>query len=185
MSSNNDIQQKNMSGMSGLPVLIVLGLILGAGYFLLREEINLPFSKPSNTVEVRRLEGFPVNVPLSTELEKIHAVLKSEKELIAFLAAIDKSNTLSVNEKIDFDKEYLIGVSSKAFDTDGHGFKIRKVYINKEKDMLLVSSRTIKPGDSCNVTEGLNTVVDIVAVSKTDQEFDFENLIETQNCSDE
>lgn len=180
----NDRQQ-NMYGMSGLPVLIVLGLILGAGYFLLRGEINLPFNETSNTVEVRRLEGFPVNVSLPGELGKIQTVLKSEKELIAFLAAIDKSNNLSVNEKINFDKEYLIGVSSKTFNTDGHDFKIRKVYIDVEKDMLLVSSRTVKPDDDCNVTKGLNTVVDIVAVSKTDKDFDFENLIETQTCSDE
>lgn len=171
--------------MSGLPVLIVLGLILGAGYFLLGGDFSFPFNEPDTTVEVRRLEEFPINVPLTNKIEKIQTVIKSEKELIAFMAAIDKSNTLSISEKINFDKEYLIGVSSKSFDTGGYEFKIRKIYIDQEKNILLVSSKTIKPGDACIVTQELNTIVDIVAISKTDKVFEFENLIETRTCSDE
>jgi len=163
----------------------LLGLIAGAGYFLLQGDLNLSFLEDRKSVEVRRLDDYPITVPVDQEMEKYQAVIKSDDELINFLASIDKTNALTVNEKIDFEKEYLIGVSSKTLKKGGNEFKIKKVYIDKEKDELLVSSRLRKPSDDCPTTDDMNMVVDIVAISKTDKEIKYETLIETFTCSDE
>jgi hypothetical protein len=183
VNTNKKIQ--DMDGGGALPLIIILGLIAGAGYFLLQGDLSLSFLKPKNNVEVRRLDDYPITVDTEQDIRKIQMGIKSEEELIDFLASIDKSNALTVNEKIDFDKEYLIGVTSKTLKKDTYEFKIKKVYIDKEKGELLVSARLKKPGDDCVTTEGMNMIVDIVAISKTDKEVQFETLIETFTCSNE
>jgi hypothetical protein len=185
VNMNNTKKQLSAAGTGTVPLIIILGLIIGAGYFLLQGDIKLTFLEDRKNVEVRRLNEYPVTVPLDSEIEKIHSIIKSEDELINFLASIDKTNALTVDEKIDFDKEYLIGVTSKALTKGGNEFRIKKVYIDKEKDELLVSSRLKKPSDNCVTTDELNIIVDIVAISKTDQEVKYETLIETFTCSDE
>lgn len=174
-----------MAGAGALPLLIILGLIIGAGYLLIGSDMELPFLKDRRNVEVRRLDGYPRTVSVDQEIDRKQQLIKSEDELIDFLASIDKTNLLTVDEKINFDKEYLIGVTSKTMDKGGNEFKIKKVYVDKEKDELLVSSRLSKPGDDCLVTQELNMLVDIVAISKTDKEVEFETLVETYTCSDE
>lgn len=181
----NKEKNTNMSGASALPLVIILGLIAVAGYFLLKGEIRLPFLEDKQSVKVRRLDGFPVTVPVTEEREKSDLIIKSEEELISFLSSIDKSNTLTVAEKIDFNKEFLIAMSTKNLDKVGNEFKIRKVYIDKEKDGILVSAKLRKPDDSCIEEPSRNVMVDIVAVSKSDKEFEFETLIETFTCSNE
>lgn len=181
----NKNKKQNTEGMGALPLIVILGLIIGAGYFLLQEDVKLPFLEDKENVEVRRLDDYPITVTLDMEMEKMQKLIKSEDELIDFLASIDKTNTLTVDEKIDYNKEYLIGITSKTLKRGGNEFKIRKVYIDKEKDELLVSSRLKKPGDDCITIEGLNMIVDIVTISKTDREIKFETLIETFTCSDE
>ena len=174
-----------MDGGGTLPLIILLGLIVGAGYFLLQGDLNLSFLKPKTNVEVRRLDDYPITVSVEQDMRKIQTVIKSDEELISFLASIDKTNALTVNEKINFDKEYLIGITSKTLKKTGNEFKIKKVYIDKEKGGLLVSSRLRKPGDDCITTDEMNMIVDIVVISKTDKEVQYEKLIETINCSDE
>ena len=178
-------KNQNMNGMGTLPLIVLLGLILGAGYFLLQGDLDLSFLEDKTNVEVRRLDDYPITVPVEQEMEKKQAVIKSDEELISFLASIDKTNALTVNEKIDFEKEYLIGVSSKTLKKGSNEFKVRKVYIDKEKDELLVSSQLRKPSDDCITTDEMNMVVDIVAISKTDKEVKYETLIETFTCSNE
>ncbi len=174
-----------MDGGGTLPLIIILGLIVGAVYFLLQGDLNLSFLKPKTNVEVRRLDDYPITVSVEQDMRKIQTVIKSDEELISFLASIDKTNALTVNEKINFDKEYLIGITSKTLKKTGNEFKIKKVYIDKEKGGLLVSSRLRKPGDDCITTDEMNMIVDIVVISKTDKEVQYEKLIETINCSDE
>lgn len=181
----NKSKTNNMAGAGALPLILILGLIIGAGYLLIGGDIELSFLKDKQSVEVRRLDGYPITVPIDESINRKQQILKSEEELINFLTSIDKTNVLTIDEKINFDKEYLIGVTSKTLEKSGNEFKVRKVYIDKEKDQLLVSSKLRKVGDDCLVTEGLNMIVDIVAMSKTDKDVEFETLVETIICSDE
>ncbi len=174
-----------MQGMGALPLIILLGLIVGAGYFLLQGDIKLPFGRNENTVEVRRLDDYPAKVTLTQEIEKVQTIIKSEADLVNFLATIDPTGTLTLDRKIDFNKEYLIGSTSKAVDTSGYEFKIRKIYLNKENDELTVSSLLRKPSDECQVTPEFSIFVDIVAISKTDKNVSFETVTETYTCSNE
>jgi hypothetical protein len=172
-----------MAGVSALPLIIILGLILGAGYFLLRGEIDLSSLLGDNSsLEMRRLDGFPTVVPVSVEHEKLQKVIKSEQELIDFLAAVDETNNLSVGEKINFDKEMLIGVATSNFDTSGYSMKIRKIYVDRDSNSLLVSSTITQPGDTCQKDPQLNVAVEIVAVDTTDMPVDFETLRTTEIC---
>ncbi len=187
MNMNNNLNQKqtNMAGMAKLPLIILLGLVIGAGYFLLQGDVKIPFFNDDNTVEVRRLDDYPAKIALSEELEKTQTVIKSEEELVNFLASVDPTGALTLDEKINFDREYLIGTTSKTFTTGGYEFKTRKVYEDKEKNELTVSSVIRKPADDCIVTQELNMFVDIVAISKTDKAVNFETVTETYTCSDE
>lgn len=173
-----------MSGLSALPLLIILGLIFGAGYFLLKGNIDLSFLEQSNKLEMERLENFPTTVGVSENLDKQRVVIRSEDDLIDFLSYVDKSKALSVSEKIDFDKTMLIGVSTKTFDTGGYSIKIEKIYIDKEENKLLVSSMITKPGDNCITDQVLTSAVDLVAIDKTDMEIDFELKRQTNFCKE-
>ncbi len=73
-------------------------------------------------------------------------------------------------------------MATKVFKAGGREFKIKKVYIDKEKDELLVSGRLKRPDDKCVVTQELNSIVDLVAISKTEKNITFETLIETYIC---
>ena len=45
-----------MTGAGALPLLIILGLIIGAGYLLIGGDIEIPFFEDRKHIEVRRLE---------------------------------------------------------------------------------------------------------------------------------
>lgn len=176
-------QENRMAGISALPLLIILGLIFGAGYLLLQGDVDLDFFKPDNTLELRRIDDFPAIVTTGDEnIEKQRTIIKSEEELISFLSSIDKTNQLAFSEKIDFEKEMLIGVSTKPFENTGYKAKIRKVYINKEEETLLVSTRITMPDEACVTEPDLTIGVDLVAVDKTDMEIDFETQRTTDFC---
>lgn len=175
--------EHKMAGVSALPLIIILGLIFGAGYFLLKGDVDLSsFFRDNTTLEMRRLDGFPTVVPVSADREKVQSVIKSEEELIVFLAAVDETNNLSVGEKIDFEKEMLIGVATSAFSETGHSMKIRRIYTDRDSNSLLVSSTITQPGDNCVKAQEWNVAVEIVAVDKTDMPVDFETLRQTELC---
>lgn len=183
VTAKKTIQQNKMAGISALPLIIILGLILGAGYFLLQGEVNLDFLKPDNTLELRRIEDFPSIVTTGDEtINKQRTIIKSEKELIGFLSNIDKTNQLTFSEKIDFDKEILVAVSTKPFENTGYKAKIRRIYVDKEKESLLVSTKITMPGETCVTEPDLTIGVDIVAIDKTDMEIDFETQRTTNFC---
>ena len=175
--------EHKMAGVSTLPLIIILGLIFGAGYFLLRGDIDLSkFLEDNRSLEMRRLEDFPAVVPVTTEHEKYRVVIKSDQELIDFLAKVDETNNLALAEKIDYDREMLIGVATENFGVTGHSMKIRKIYMDRDSNSLLVSSMITQPDDSCEVTDYENVAVDLVAVDKTDMPVDFETLRQTDFC---
>ncbi len=164
-----------------LPIALLLLLILGAGYFLLRDEFNLE-KVLSNEPEVRRLEGFPTVVNTDQNIDKQRAFIKTQDELDNFLKTVDPSGNLKLTENIDFDKEYLIGVTTKTLESDGTQIKVRKLYEDKEDNTLLVSLKQTEPGLNCVTTQQTNLPVDIVAISKTDHKVTFEVLKEQKAC---
>ncbi|MBI2414830.1 hypothetical protein HYV31_03275 [candidate division WWE3 bacterium] len=179
--------QKKLSGAKGLPFIILGGVILIAGYFLVGKDFinNLSLFEKTKTLEMQRLEGFPAKISVANpDIEKQRKVITNEKELIDFLAFVDKTSSLTVGEKIDFSKQMLIGVSSETFDNDEFEVKIRKIYLDKEKNKLLVSVKIMQPGDSCAKLQQPGVGVDVVVVDKTDMRIDFETLRETQICKE-
>lgn len=169
--------------ISLLPLVVIILLILGAGYFLLADEIKLP--KFNNGPQIRRLEGFPTNVFVqeSSSSQKQRKVIKSEQELNEFLNSIDKSGMLTLREKIDFNKEYIIAVATEVEKLDGHKVKIRKVYEDKSAKSLLVSVVESFPGEYCNAEINPHIGVDLVAVNKTDWKIDFERVKDVMECT--
>jgi len=179
MSKN---EQKLLS-MSFLPIILILILIFGAGFLLIEGEVKLPWMRNDNTLEVRRLEGFPTTVWTKEPLTKQRVVIKSQKELETFLRNSDPEGNLALGEKIDFENEYLLGVSSETEETEGNDLKVKKVYIDKDLNTLKVSIRQYKPGDTCTYDIDPNAPVDLVAIGKTDSKIEFETVKETQECN--
>ena len=185
MNNKSLIPQKSLIlYISLLPVIILVLLILGAGYFLMKDDFEL--SKIFNRgPQVRRLEGFPVVVDVSGQIDKQRRVIKSQEELEDFLKTVDPTGNLALGEKIDFSREYLIGVSTATLDRGGSKLKVKKVYENKENNELLISLKQTILAENCMVTQQLNLPVDLVAVSKTDYEITFEASKEiVTDCDD-
>jgi hypothetical protein len=173
-------KQNTTLNMSLVPLFLLIALILGAGYFLVQGEIKLP--KFNRGPQIRRLEGFPTIVYTDRQLEKQREIIKSEEELNEFLNYVDESGLVTVKEKIDFDKEYVLGVSTETEKETGHRIKVRKVYEDKEDNTLLVHLEEIEAGDGCEIENDPNTAVDIVAISRTDRQIDFDRIKKVKNC---
>ena len=133
--------------------------------------------------EVRRLTGFPTNIYTEKVFEKKREVIKSSEELAKFLNSIDDTGALILKDPVDFDKEFLLGVSSKNYEETGHEVRIKKLYEDKEKNILLVSVKEIEPGETCEIEPSRYISIDIVAISKTEKVIDFERVKETQECN--
>ena len=176
--------KSHILNMSLLPVFLLLALILGAGYFLMAGDVNVSklFNKEP---EVRRLAGFPTDVVTQEVIDKQRVIIKSDEELATFLNAIDKTGLLGIKEKINFDKEYLIGVTTQTQPEAKSSIKIRKLYEDKEDQSLIVSIKQTDLGDSCEIEKDSTVSLDLVAVSKTDWKIDFDIVKETKECSQE
>lgn len=158
--------------ISLLPVVLLVVLALGAGYFLMKDDLKLPsFSKEP---EVRRLEGFPTIIYTDQEIDKQREVIKDQESLEKFLKTADPTGNLALGEKINFEKEYLLGVTSPTQDEAGHEIKVKKLYEDKKEGSLLVSIRQTDNPESCEVVLQKNVAVDLVAISKTDYNIEFE-----------
>lgn len=177
--------QKKFVYVSLLPLIVIVGLILGAGYFLLADEIKLPSFNKGPTI--RRLEGFPtiVYTEENQDSEKKRLVLKSQQELDDFLNTIDKTGLLTMKDKINFEKEYLIAVATDVEAPEDHKVKIRKVYEDKKTKTLLVSITETFPNDDCAPELAPHIGVDIVAINKTDWKIDFEKVKDVLECKAE
>lgn len=168
--------------MSFLPIILIILLVLGAGYFLMAEDIKLP--KFNQGPQIRRLEGFPTLVYSETPIEKQRRVIKSEEELNEFLNFVDTTGLLTLKEQINFDKEYVIAVTSETEKPDGHEIKIRKVYENKDDGILLISILETFPEEGCQVEENPHIAVELVALDKVDLKIDFERIKKELPCGE-
>ncbi len=179
------MQDKHKIYISLLPLFVIIILIIGAGYFLLVDEIKLP--KFNKGPQVRRIEGFPTNVVVDqdTKFDKKRLVLQAEHELNTFLNEVDKTGMLTMQSKIDFNKEYVVAVTSNTENADGHKIKVKKVYEDKPNKRLLVSIVETFPGEFCVVESNPHIAVDLVAINKTDWTIDFERITESDECSKE
>ena len=165
-----------------LPLFLILVLILGAGYFLLGDEIKLPKLRKDPT-EVTRLEGYPTFIYNQEDMERQRHVINSREQLNEFLNTIDSTGLLTIKEEIDFDKEMVIAVASSTNPTLGYKIKIKKVIEDQEKGVYTVSIIETEPGESCNEEPEKNIAVDIVRITKTDKDIEFERAKETKECN--
>lgn len=173
-------EQKAILRISLIPLVIIIGLILGAGYLLMEGEVKLP--KFNKGPQITRLEGFPTVVYTDQALEKQRRIIRSEEELNDFLNYVDPSGLLEVNEKIDFNKNYLLGVSTETEEKTGHDVKVKKVYGNKKDKKIIVSLRETEAGSSCEVEMDSNISIDLVSISKTDFVIEFERTKQVTEC---
>ncbi len=168
--------------ISLLPILLILGIIVGAGYMLMKGEFKLP-KLTKDITEVRRLEGFPTVVKTTKVMDKQRVIITNDTELNNFLNEIDPSGQLVLNDNIDFEKEILIGATTETLQTTGYTFKVKKIYANKEDETLTISLRETKSGDTCIVENETNVAVDLVAITKTDWKINFERVKEIAECN--
>jgi hypothetical protein len=176
-------KEKTILNMSLVPLIIIIGLILGAGYLLLQGEIKLP--KFNKGPQLRRLEGYPTIVYNDKDLSKQRVVLKSQDELNNFLNSVDTSGLLTLKGNIDFNKEYLIAVTTDTQPETGHTIKIKKIYEDKANKTLLISIEESQMADNCVTDKDKNVAVDMVAISKTDWKLSFDRVKKTTECPTE
>lgn len=173
-------KQKTILNMSLIPLVIIILLILGTGYFLLEGEIKLP--KFKRGPQIRRLDPFPTVVYTEKPIEKQRRVIKSEKELNEFLNYIDETGLLTLKEKVNFEKEFVIGVSTDTNDQTDNSLRVKKVYEDQPKSQLIVSVKEEVPGENCEVTNDKNVAVDLVAISKTEYNITFDRVKSIKEC---
>jgi len=177
---------KNKSSMNFVPVILIFVLISGAGYLLLKDTLKLPWFRDDNTVEITRLEGFPRAWETQKDIKKVRRVIKSEAELKEFFAYADMVDDTSLNailNKVDFDKEFLLGVTSDTQEETEGLIRIKRVEIDKVKKKLFVDVIQYKPDATCVPEVKSNILVDIVKISKSDNEIGFDVVKENRSCN--
>jgi hypothetical protein len=55
------------------------------------------------------------------------------KNLITFLNKLDTTGLLTLKEQINYDKEYIVAVTSPNRNLENHSIKIKKLYEDTEK----------------------------------------------------
>lgn len=163
-------------------LILVFALIVGLGaiyFFFLKDS---KFLKIDKSPEVRRINGFPTTVYTQKDLEKIRTVIKTKEELTNFLNSVDESGYLIMREEIDFNKEMLLAATTSSAENEGQEIKIKKLYEDKDANKLLVSVRETEPGETCEKILNKNVSVDLVAISNTTREIEFERVKEIKEC---
>lgn len=170
------------STLNLLPVLILIAIAGGAGYYLMQGELKLP--KLVREPSVRRLADFPTSVEMASpkDLEKQRVVIKSQAELQDFFAHVDENGELALEEKIDFDKEYLLGISSSMREKAQGNIKVKKIYADRQdQSYLVVVERTERSDECLDLKYQDNVLIDLVAIDKTDWDIDFEMVKKEHN----
>ncbi len=165
--------------MTIIPIFVLV-VALGAVYFFFLKDSN--FLKIDKSPEVRRINGFPTTVYTQKEMEKIREIITTEEELTNFLNTVDESGYLIMREKIDFNKEMVLAVTTSTNEFEGHEIKIKKLYEDKDANKLLVSVREAEPGETCEKIMNKNVALDLVAISTTAREIEFERVKEITEC---
>lgn len=178
-----DDKQRASLRVSLIPIVVLIGLILGAGYFLLKGEITLPKLNKGPTIQ--RLGGFPTIIYTDKELDKQRKVITNEQELNEFLNLVDETGLLTVKEEINFEKSVVLAVASATNEETGHKIKIRSVYEDKEEQEILVEFEETDPDNDCEYELDKNIAVDMVVLSKTDYEINFEKITKVIQCPNE
>ncbi len=170
------------STLNLLPVLILIAIAGGAGYYLMQGELKLP--KLVREPSVRRLADFPTSVEIASpkDLEKQRVVIKSQAELQEFFAHVDENGELALEEKIDFDREYLLGISSSLREKAQGKIKVKKIYADRQdQSYLVVVERTERSDECLDLEYQDNVLVDLVAIDQTDWDIDFEMVKKEHN----
>lgn len=168
--------------VSLLPLVILIGLIFGAGYFLLQGEVEFPKFNKGPTIQ--RMEGFPTVIYTDKEIQKVRKVITNEQELAEFLNLVDETGILTTKEQIDFEKNVVIAVATETNEETGHELKIKKVYEDREKKKILIEFEEVDPNGDCNMEIDKNIAVDMVMLSKTDWRIDFEKVTKAIECEE-
>ncbi len=163
-----------------IPVFIIVALLIGVYLVFFSKADILDFNA---TPEVRRLNGFPTIVYTNKDMEKVREVITNQDDLAKFLNTVDESGYLIMRDTINFDKEMVLAVASSTNEYEGHEIKIKKIYENKEDNKIIVSVREIEPGESCEKIENKNIAVDLVTISDTTREIEFERVKEFAECN--
>jgi hypothetical protein len=174
---------KSRASTNLLPIFIIVALIIAAGFLLTKDDFKAPWQK-SDKIKAQHLQNFPREVPTLEQLEKLRVVIKTQKELDDFLMQIDPTGSTKVNDKVNFDKEIVIAATSPTLLTDGYKLKIQKIYNDEENMELRAIVMYEKPGDTCDVQQVSNVVVDMVKVKKTDMEITFDKEEREVECGD-
>jgi hypothetical protein len=173
--------KKAQINMSLIPLVLILAVILGAGYFLVQGDIKFPSF--DDTPQINRLDGFPTVIYTDEDLEKERKVIRTQEELAEFLNMIDKTGLTQLREQVSYDKEFLLAVSSESEMQVGHTLKIKKVYINDEDNLLTVQIEETFPGKTCELEEDKHIAVDIVSISQTEHEIRFDRIKKIEECN--
>lgn len=177
---------KSKSSMNLVPVILIFVLILGAGYLLLKDTLKLPWFKNDTTVEITRLEGFPRAWDTQKTIKKVRRVIKSEQELKDFFAYADMVDDTSLNAilaKVNFDKELLLGVTSDTREETEGLIRVKRVETDKVKKKLYVKIIQYKPDATCVPEVKSNILIDVVKISKSDNEIGFDVVTENRSCN--
>src|SRR5258708_7196932 len=132
------MSKPSIFSMSLLPVVLLVLLILGAGYFLMSGDLNN--SKIFNhEPEMRRLNGFPTTLDSTVTINRQRAIIHNDQELAQFFNTVDSTAKLTLADKIDFTKEVLIGISTETQTDKRSTVKVKKLYLNNQDKSIVVS----------------------------------------------
>jgi len=176
---------KSKSSMNLVPVILIIVLIFSAGYLLLKDTLKLPWFRDDNTIEITRIEGFPMVQETQKAIEKSRNVITNENELKEFLQHADVYSDDTYNNilgTVNFDREVLLGVSSDTQEETERLIRIKRVEVDKAKKKLVVKVIHYKPDTTCIPEIKNNVLVDIVKITKSDNDTVFETVKESRSC---
>jgi hypothetical protein len=164
---------------------LILILILGAGYLLLKDTLKLPWFRNDNTIEITRLEGFPRSWNTQKDIKKSRIVIKSESELRDFFTNVDMDDDTSLQaiiKAVNFETEYLLAVNNGVQEETEGLLRIKRVERDDSKKRLTIKVYQYKPDATCVPEINKNVLIDIVKISKSDYEVKFEIITENRSC---
>ena len=153
---------------------------------MLKDALKLPWFRNDNTVEITRLEGFPRAWETQRDVKKTRRVIRNEQELKDFFAYVDMADETSLNSilnKVDFNKEFLLGITSDTQEETEGTIRVKRVEIDKAKKKLYVEIIQYKPDTTCAPEVKSNVLIDIVKISKSTNEIGFDVVKENRSCN--